>query len=256
MRYSKKGNTMKFTGTNVLVTGASKGIGAEIAKILAQYGLKVWINYRSKPELADAVKQEIEDAGGTAAVICGDVSVEADWKSMIKTIVDSDGAISYLVNNAGITKDKLAIRMTVDDFDDVINANLKSTFIGCRDALKAMSKKRFGAVVNISSIVGEMGNAGQTNYSASKGGVNTMTKAFAKEGSARSIRFNAVTPGFIRTNMTDELKPEVKENYEKNIPLGRFGEGAEVAEAVAFLLSDSSSYITGEILKVNGGLYT
>lgn len=246
---------MKFTGSNVLVTGASKGIGAEVAKVLASYGLKVWINYRSKPELADEVKQIIEASGGTAAVIKGDVSVEADWAQMIKTIVESDGKLDYLVNNAGITKDKLAIRMSVEDFDDVINANLKSTFIGCRDALKIMSKKKFGAVVNISSIVGEMGNPGQTNYSASKGGVNTMTKAFAKEGSARSIRFNAITPGFIRTDMTDELKPEVKETYEKNIPLGRFGEACEVADAVAFLLSDHSSYITGEILKVNGGLY-
>jgi 3-oxoacyl-[acyl-carrier protein] reductase len=247
---------MKFSGRNVLVTGASKGIGAEVAKVLATYGLKVWINYRSKPELADAVKDAIEAEGGNAAVIKGDVSIEADWAEMIKTIVDSDGELSYLVNNAGITKDKLAIRMSVEDFDDVINANLKSAFIGCRDALKTMSKKRFGSVVNISSIVGEMGNPGQTNYSASKGGVNTMTKAFAKEGSARGIRFNAVTPGFIRTDMTDELKSEVKENYEKNIPLGRFGEAKEVADAVAFLLSDHSSYITGEILKVNGGLYT
>jgi 3-oxoacyl-[acyl-carrier protein] reductase len=247
---------MKFSGTNVLVTGASKGIGAEVAKVLATYGLKVWINYRSKPELADAIKDAIEAEGGNAAVIKGDVSIEADWSEMIKTIVDADGELSYLVNNAGITKDKLAIRMSVEDFDDVINANLKSAFIGCRDALKVMSKKKFGSVVNISSIVGEMGNAGQTNYSASKGGVNTMTKAFAKEGSARGIRFNAITPGFIRTDMTDELKSEVKENYEKNIPLGRFGEAKEVADAVAFLLSDHSSYITGEILKVNGGLYT
>ncbi len=246
---------MKFSGKNVLVTGASKGIGAEVAKVLATYGLKVWINYRSKPELADAVKDIIVNNGGDAAVIKGDVSVEADWNEMIKTIVDADGELSYLVNNAGITKDKLAIRMSVEDFDDVINANLKSAFIGCRDALKIMSKKRFGSIVNISSIVGEMGNPGQTNYSASKGGVNTMTKAFAKEGSARGIRYNVVTPGFIRTDMTDELKPEVKENYEKNIPLGRFGEASEVADAVAFLLSDHSSYITGEILKVNGGLY-
>jgi 3-oxoacyl-[acyl-carrier protein] reductase len=246
---------MKFTGTNVLVTGASRGIGAEIAKELATYGLKVWINYRSKPELADAIKDEIEKAGGVSAVIKGDVSIEADWKEMIKTIIDSDGSLSYLVNNAGITKDKLAIRMSVDDFDDVINANLKSTFIGCRDALKAMSKKRFGAVVNISSIIGEIGNPGQVNYSASKGGVNTMTKSFAKEGSARGIRFNSITPGFIRTDMTDELKQEVKDEYTKNIPLKRFGEAKEVADAVAFLLSDHSSYITGEILKVNGGLY-
>ncbi len=246
---------MKFTGKNVLITGASKGIGADIARCLAEYGLKVWINYRSKPEIADAVKEEIEAAGGTAAVIKADVSVEADWKNMIKTIVDSDGALSYLVNNAGITKDKLALRMSVDDFDDVINANLKSTFIGCRDSLKAMSKKKFGAVVNISSIVGEMGNAGQTNYSASKGGVNAMTKAFAKEGAPRAIRFNAVTPGFIRTDMTDALKQEVKDEYTKNIPLKRFGESKEVADAVAFLLSDHSTYITGDILKVNGGLY-
>lgn len=247
---------MKFTGTNVLVTGASKGIGAEIAKVLAAYGLKVWINYRSKPELADAIKAQIEAAGGEAAVILGDVSLEEDWANIVKTIVDADGKMDYLVNNAGITKDKLALRMSVEDFDDVINANLKSTFIGCRDALKIMSKKKFGAVVNVSSIVGEMGNPGQTNYSASKGGTNTMTKAFAKEGAPRAIRFNAVTPGFIATDMTDELKPEVKENYEKNIPLARFGEPSEVAEAVAFLLSDNASYITGEILKVNGGLYT
>jgi len=246
---------MKFTGTNVLITGASKGIGAQIAKELAMYGLKVWINYRSKPEIADALKDEIENNGGTAAVIKGDVSLEADWKNIIKTIVEADGAISYLVNNAGITKDKLALRMSVDDFDDVINANLKSTFIGCRDSLKAMSKKKFGSVVNISSIVSEMGNPGQTNYSASKGGVNSMTKSFAKEGSARGIRFNCVTPGFIRTDMTDELSDEVKDEYTKNIPLKRFGEAKDVADAVAFLLSDHSSYITGEILKVNGGLY-
>ncbi len=247
---------MKFSGSNVLVTGSSKGIGASIAKQLAKEGLKVWINYRSNPQLADKVMADIVANGGKAGVVKGDVSVENDWKEMLKLIIDSDGGLSYLVNNAGITKDKLAIRMSIDDFDDVIDANLKSAFIGCRDALKHMSKKRFGSVVNISSIVGEMGNAGQTNYSASKGGVNSMTKAFAKEGAIRNIRFNAITPGFIATDMTDELKPEIKENYEKNIPLGRFGTSDEVAQSVAFLLSDHSSYITGEILKVNGGLYT
>ena len=247
---------MKFTGTNVLITGASKGIGAQIAKELAKRKLKVWINYRSNPVLADKLKKEIENEGGDAAVIEADVTIEDQWKDMIKTIIDADGQLFYLVNNAGITKDKLALRMTTSDFDDVINANLKSAFIGCRDALKVMSKKRFGSVVNISSIVGETGNLGQVNYSASKGGINSLTKSFSKEGGSRGIRFNAITPGFITTDMTDELPKDIKENYEKNIPLGRFGSANEVANAVAFLLSDNSTYITGEILKVNGGLYT
>eukprot|EP01022_Parablepharisma_sp_SALTPOND_P007193 TRINITY_DN129256_c0_g1_i1.p1 TRINITY_DN129256_c0_g1~~TRINITY_DN129256_c0_g1_i1.p1 ORF type:complete len:198 (+),score=10.36 TRINITY_DN129256_c0_g1_i1:76-594(+) len=145
--------------------------------------------------------------------------------------------------------------MSVEDFNDVITANLTSAFIGCKGALKAMGKKKFGSIVNISSIVGEMGNPGQTNYSASKGGLNAMTKSFAKEAAARGIRYNAVTPGFIQTDMTDELKDEVKAEYEKNIPLSRFGQPSEIADAVAFLLSDHASYITGEILKVNGGLY-
>ncbi|MCV3377616.1 3-oxoacyl-ACP reductase FabG [Campylobacter sp. IFREMER_LSEM_CL2194] len=246
---------MKFSGKNVLITGASKGIGAAIAKELASHGLKVWINYRSKPELADALKEEIEKSGGTAAVIKFDASVEEEFISAIATIVESDGELSYLVNNAGITNDKLALRMSMDDFSSVINANLNSSFLGCREALKTMSKKRFGAVVNIASIVGEMGNAGQTNYSASKGGMIALTKSFAKEGAARNIRYNCITPGFIKSDMTEVLSDEIKQNYINNIPLKRFADASEVAQAVAFLLSDYSSYITGEILKVNGGLY-
>ncbi len=246
---------MRFSGKNVLITGASKGIGADIARVLANYGLKVWINYRSKPELADALKEEIEKAGAEAAVVCFDASDEEAFVAGVKTIVESDGELSYLVNNAGITNDKLALRMKLEDFETVIKTNLNSAFLGCREGLKAMSKKRFGAVVNISSIVGESGNIGQTNYSASKGAMNSMTKSFALEGSARGIRFNAITPGFIATDMTDELSDDVKKAYTDKIPLKRFGDPKDVAEAVAFLLSDSSSYITGEILKVNGGMY-
>ena len=246
---------MTFSGSNVLITGASKGIGAQIAKTLAGYGLKVWINYRSKPELADNLKNEIESSGGKAAVIKFDASVEEEFVAGLKAITESDGALSYLVNNAGITNDKLALRMSVGDFDSVIEANLKSCFIGCREALKIMGKQRFGSVVNIASIIGERGNMGQTNYAASKGGMIAMRKSFAYEGAPRNIRFNCVTPGFIKSDMTDELKPEAVESYLKNIPLARFGEANDVAEAVAFLLSNASSYITGEVLKVNGGLY-
>jgi len=246
---------MNFTGINVLITGASKGIGADIARVLAGYGLKVWINYRSKPELAEALCAEIKAAGGQAEGICFDASDEDGFIAGIKSIVSSDGSLSYLVNNAGITNDKLALRMKVEDFDSVIKTNLNSAFIGCREAMKAMRKKKFGSIVNISSIVGETGNAGQVNYSASKGAMNSMTKSFAIEAASSGIRFNAITPGFIATDMTDELSDDIKTNYTDKIPMKRFGNPEDVAQAVAFLLSDSSSYITGEILKVNGGLY-
>jgi 3-oxoacyl-[acyl-carrier protein] reductase len=249
-----RNNNMKFSGKNVLVTGSSRGIGAEIAKTLASFGLKVWINYRSGAEQADAVKQEIENAGGKAAVIGFDVCDESAFIDAIKTIIDSDGELSYLVNNAGITNDKLALRMKTQDFMNVINANLTSCFIGCREAMKVMRKKKFGSVVNIASIVGETGNAGQTNYVASKGGVIAMSKSFAQEAGTSGIRFNSVTPGFIATEMTEILSDEIKDSFTSKIPMKRFGNPSEVAEAVAFLLSDYSSYITGETLKVNGGM--
>lgn len=245
---------MKFTGTNVLVTGASRGIGAEIAKGLAGMGLKVWVNFRSGEVEANAIKAEIEEAGGKAEVIGFDVSDEKAFMYAMKEIVKEDGGLSYLVNNAGITKDGLAMRMKAEQFMSVIDANLKSTFIGCREALKAMRKKRFGSIVNIASIVGETGNAGQTNYSASKGGTIAMTKSFAIEAGTSGIRYNTITPGFIATEMTEVLKEEVKEAFTAKIPMARFGKPSEVADAVAFLLSDHSSYITGETLKVNGGM--
>lgn len=246
---------MKFSGKNVLVTGSSRGIGAEVAKTLASFGLKVWINYRSGADAADAVKAEIEAAGGQAAVIGFDVSDEQAFIDGIKTIVDADGELSYLVNNAGITNDKLALRMKNEDFLSVINANLVSAFVGCRESMKVMRKKKFGAIVNIASIVGETGNAGQTNYAASKGGVIAMTKSFAQEAATSGIRYNTVTPGFIATDMTDVLSDEVKASFTAKVPMGRFGNPSEVAEATAFLLSDHASYITGETLKVNGGMF-
>jgi len=250
-----QGEKMKFSGKNVLITGASRGIGAQIAKTLAQMGLKVWINYRSKPEIADALQAEIIANGGRAAVIKFDATDEDEFIKGINLIVDSDGELSYLVNNAGIVNDKLAIRMKLEDFNGVVNANLVSAFIGSREALKVMSKKRFGAVVNVASIIGEIGNIGQVNYSASKGGMIAMSKSFAKEGAARNIRFNCITPGFIATDMNKDLPEDIKKTYLDAIALKRFGDASEVADAVAFLLSDHASYITGEILKINGGLY-
>jgi len=245
---------MKFTGTNVLVTGASRGIGAEIAKALAKMGLKVWVNFRSGEAEAIAIKAQIIDTGGQAEIIGFDVSDENAFVTAMKHIVKEDGGLSYLVNNAGITKDGLAMRMKEEQFMSVIDANLKSTFIGCREALKAMRKKRFGSIVNIASIVGETGNAGQTNYAASKGGTIAMTKSFAQEAGTSGIRYNTITPGFIATEMTEVLKEEVKEAFTAKIPMARFGKPSEVADAVAFLLSDHASYITGETLKVNGGM--
>jgi 3-oxoacyl-[acyl-carrier protein] reductase len=246
---------MKFSGKNVLVTGSSRGIGAEIAKTLAEFGLKVWINYRSSQEEAKKVQESIKKAGQDAEIIGFNVSNEKEFVDAIKTIVSKDGELSYLVNNAGITKDKLAMRMKADEFMEVIEANLKSAFIGSREALKVMGKKRFGAVVNVASIVAESGNIGQANYVASKGGMVAMTKTFALEGANRGVRFNSVTPGFIDTDMTKVLKEEIKAEFISKIPLGRFGSPKEVAEAIAFLLSDHASYITGETLKINGGMY-
>lgn len=246
---------MRFSGKNVLITGSSRGIGAQIARVLASHNIKVWINYKSNANLANDLQEEILSKGGNAAVIGFDASDETAFREALELIKESDGGFSYLVNNAGITNDKLALRMSVDDFMQVIDANLKSCFIGCKEAFKIMSKQKMGSVVNISSIVGERGNAGQTNYAASKGGIIAMTKSFALESASRNVRYNAITPGFIDTEMTSKLNQDLMDIYLKNIPLARFGKPEEIANTVAFLLSDYSSYITGEVLRVNGGLY-
>lgn len=246
---------MNYSGKNALITGANRGIGSHIARYLAKEGLKVWINYRSNAAEADALKDEIESQGGKAAVICFDACDEEAFIGAIKLIVDCDGTLDYLVNNAGITNDKLSIRMKIDEFEQVVKTNLTSAFIGCREALKTMRKNKFGSIVNVASIVGETGNAGQTNYAASKGGMIAMTKSFAAEAGSSGIRYNCVTPGFIQTDMTDVLKDEVKAHYIDAIPLKRFGQPSEVASAIAFLLSDDAAYITGETLKVNGGMF-
>lgn len=246
---------MKFSKSNVLVTGGNRGIGAEICRVLAQMGLKVWINYRSNKEQAQLLKDEIEAAGGQAAVILFDATKDEEFTLACKAICESDGELGYLVNNAGVTNDKLALRMSVDDFDAILQSNLTSAFIGSREALKIMSKQRFGSVVNITSIIGERGGAGQCNYAASKGGMIALTKSFAHEGAGRNVRFNAVAPGFIQTDMTDVLPEEKKTEYISHIPLKRMGTTQDIAYGVAYLLSDYASYVTGEVLRVNGGLY-
>lgn len=229
----------------VLITGSTGAIGEACAKYFHDEGYFVYLHYRNNTEKANKLQSSLQNS----KTIQFDITDKKSVRSALENI-----EVEILVNNAGITKDKLAMRMKVDEFMAVIDANLKSSFIGSREALKVMSKKRFGSVVNVASIVGESGNVGQTNYSASKGGMIAMTKSFAQEGASRGIRFNTVTPGFIATEMTEVLKPEIKEGFIAKVPLGRFGEPREVAEAIAFLLSDHASYITGETLKINGGM--
>ena len=248
---------MKFRGKNVLVTGASRGIGAEVAKVLAGFGLKVWINYNASEEKANTVKSDIlnDYSNADVEIIQFDVADENAYIYAFQKIIATDGRLDYLVNNAGITKDNLSMMMSVSDYEDVMNINARSCFIGSKEALKTMARNRFGSVVNVSSITAEMGNAGQTNYASSKGAIIAMTKSFAHEGAARNIRFNTVTPGFIETDMTAGLADDINKNFLQKIPLRRFGTTNDVAYAIAFLLSDYSEYITGDIMKINGGMY-
>ena len=237
-----------------LVTGASRGIGRAIALALASKGFAVALNYAGSHDAAEAVKKEIEAAGGKAFTVQGDVSKSEDVDRIFKTVKDEFGGLDVLVNNAGINRDALLIRMQEANWDDVIATDLKSDFRTTKAAAAMMMRKRKGSIINISSVVGIMGNIGQANYAAAKAGVIGLTKACAKEMAARNIRVNAVAPGFIETAMTDGIPEKIREGMIASIPMGRMGQPEDIARAVCFLASDDASYITGQVLVVDGGL--
>lgn len=241
-------------GKVAIVTGASRGIGAEVAKKLASLGATVIINYQGSKEKADSVKAEIEAGGGAAITYQCNVAEFEACEAFIKEIYSQYKRIDILVNNAGITRDGLLMGMSEDDFDSVINTNLKGTFNCIRFASRFMMKQRYGKIINMSSVSGVAGNAGQANYSASKAGVIGLTKSAARELAARNINVNAIAPGFIATDMTDALSEEVKDAAVKQIPLGRFGSTKDIAEMAAFLAGSQSDYITGQVFNVDGGM--
>ncbi|CEQ24192.1 3-oxoacyl-ACP reductase [[Clostridium] sordellii] len=243
-----------LNGKVALITGGSRGIGKAIAIKLASYKANIVINYTSNKEHALKVKEEIESYGVKSIVIKCDVSKSDEVNNMIEEVVKEFGQIDILVNNAGITRDGLLMRMKEEDFDSVIDINLKGVFNCTKSATKYMMKKRYGKIINISSVVGLIGNAGQVNYCASKAGVIGLTKSSARELASRNINVNAIAPGFIDTDMTSVLNENLKETMLKNIPQNRFGSPEDVANLVLFLASDMSSYITGQIINVDGGM--
>lgn len=243
-----------LNGKVAVVTGASRGIGKAIALKFAEEGAFVILNYNGSKERAEEVKAEIQEKGGSAEIFQCDVSDFAKCEAFIKEVIQTYGTLDILVNNAGITRDGLLMRMSESDFDKVMDTNLKGTFHCTRFVARQMMKQRYGRIINISSVVGVVGNAGQTNYAASKAGVIGFTKAAAKELASRKITVNAIAPGFIRTEMTDILSEKVKEETAAQIPLGMFGEPKDVANAAAFLASEEAGYITGQVLHVDGGM--
>ncbi|KAB2337470.1 3-oxoacyl-[acyl-carrier-protein] reductase [Cytobacillus depressus] len=245
---------MKLEGKIALVTGASRGIGREIALELARQGADIAVNYSGSEERANQVVAEIKEMGRNAIAIKCDVSNSESVANMVKETVDSFGKLDILVNNAGITRDNLLMRMKEDEWDDVMNINLKGVFLCTKAVTRQMMKQRNGRIINISSIVGVSGNPGQANYVAAKAGVIGLTKTSAKELSTRGITVNAVAPGFITTDMTEKLPEDVKEQMLKQIPLARFGEPADIANVVVFLASEDSRYMTGQTLHVDGGM--
>lgn len=241
-------------GKTTLVTGASRGIGSRIASRLAAQGASVIINFNGSGDRAKEVKKEIESFGGTASVCQWDVSDYEACEACMKEIVKEYGRLDILVNNAGITRDGLLMKMSEEDFDKVLEINLKGAFNTIRFASRQMLRQKSGRIINISSVVGVAGNAGQANYAAAKAGIIGLTKAAAKELASRGITVNAVAPGFIETDMTAGLSDKVKEAAAGQIPLGTFGKPEDVAAAVAFLASEDAGYITGQVLHVDGGM--
>jgi 3-oxoacyl-[acyl-carrier protein] reductase len=245
---------MSLNNKVALITGGSRGIGKAIALELAKNGVNIAISYANNQEKANEVLDEIESYGVKAIAIKANVSVESEVQQMIKQVEEQLNTIDILVNNAGITRDNLLIRMKEEDWDEVMNTNLKGTFLCTKAVSRAMMKKRYGKIINITSVVGIMGNAGQGNYAASKAGVIGFTKSMAKELASRGIRVNAIAPGFIQTDMTNILNDEVKETIQKSIPLNILGKPQDIANLVVFLASENSDYITGQIINVDGGM--
>lgn len=243
-----------LTGKIALVTGASRGIGKSVALTLASYGATVIVNYNGSKEKAEAVVEEIVNQGGNAKAYGCNVSDYAAVETMMKDIVKEFGALDILVNNAGITKDGLLMKMSETDYDSVLDINLKGTFNCIKHISRQMLKQRGGRIINLSSVVGVYGNAGQVNYAASKAGVIGITKSVAKELGSRGITVNAVAPGFIVTEMTDAMPEEAKKQVADRIAMKRLGDVKDVAETVAFLASDKAAYITGQVICIDGGM--
>ncbi|HDP4524160.1 TPA: 3-oxoacyl-[acyl-carrier-protein] reductase [Staphylococcus aureus] len=240
---------------SALVTGASRGIGRSIALQLAEEGYNVAVNYAGSKEKAEAVVEEIKAKGVDSFAIQANVADADEVKAMIKEVVSQFGSLDVLVNNAGITRDNLLMRMKEQEWDDVIDTNLKGVFNCIQKATPQMLRQRSGAIINLSSVVGAVGNSGQANYVATKAGVIGLTKSAARELASRGITVNAVAPGFIVSDMTDALSDELKEQMLTQIPLARFGQDTDIANTVAFLASDKAKYITGQTIHVNGGMY-
>lgn len=241
-------------GKTAIITGSGRGIGKAIAMRLAELGANIVINDIPSSDYADATCEEIKALGVDSIVVKGDVRSADDVKTLVDTTLEKFGTIDIFVNNAGVTRDTLMLRMTEQDWDLVMDINLKGAFNCTKAVARPMMKQRSGAIINIASVVGVMGNAGQANYSASKAGLIGLTKTTAKEFASRGIRCNAVAPGFIASDMTDKLTDDVKQQYFDAIPLSKFGKTEDVANVVAFLASDMAAYVTGQVINVDGGL--